>query len=224
MGMNPLGFVDEEQMKTLAEEMDRLAEEMDRLEEEYSKVPENRRIIGRGPNAIREHMMNKAVEEGKYIVTPFEISELRSLSNNPSILTCRKALEVTYGYQDLALRFLTDAGTYREHDILREAEERRIRHVPCVDLIFNHRLSSASSLFICMSTARARECVSWSLIEGTKNLNYALCGLRDPCMANFVRSCYDLFCEEFKRIIREDFPLESEHYIQIHHTILGRRP
>lgn len=33
-----------------------VAEELDRLEEEYRTVPENRQIIGRGPEAIREHL------------------------------------------------------------------------------------------------------------------------------------------------------------------------
>lgn len=38
-----------------ADERD-VAEELKQLEKEYSSVPKNRKIVGRGPKAIREHL------------------------------------------------------------------------------------------------------------------------------------------------------------------------
>lgn len=43
-----------------------LSDELDRLEEEYRPVPEDRRIIGRGPDAIR-NQLRKAAERKKQL-------------------------------------------------------------------------------------------------------------------------------------------------------------
>jgi uncharacterized protein (DUF4415 family) len=37
-----------------------LSDELDRLEEEYGRLPDERRIIGRGPEALRAHMRQAA--------------------------------------------------------------------------------------------------------------------------------------------------------------------
>lgn len=153
-----------------------------------------------------------------YVTTPSEIRELRAITG-AGLLDCRNALEKTYGFQDLAARYIAKRGTYHERSILIEAMERRDALVPYKDYEFNHHMSVAQSMFLCVAGTRERSQASWALLEGTKNLNYALRRLRDPDMVQFVRTCYTLICEEFERVIRRDFPDEADYYIDLHSVL-----
>ena len=57
-----------------------------------------------------------------YVTTPSEIRELRAFTG-AGLLDCRNALEKTYGFQDLAARYLTKRGTYARGLVLDRIQE-----------------------------------------------------------------------------------------------------